>query len=449
MSLPTLRRAPWLTCWALAACTAYHPAPLARTPPLRNQLSALYLARPDGSSISVAAPLSLSDLGALAVLNDPDLIAVRAQHDVAEAELLSAGLPPDPTISGGFAALLGGPGTMPAIAAGMSQDIGALITYKANRRATKAGLAQVDAGIVWQERQVASQAEQLAVNLASDRETIASLQQDTYILGSIDAATQAQVAQSNQTMTDGANSLDALAAAQAALDSAAQTAAHDRDQLDALLGLQPGTDVPLTPITVAPAAPGVLTPAIATLAQRRPDLIALRFGYDQADAKLRAAILAQFLPISLGATGGRDTSGVNSAGPQVALTLPLFNHNRGGIAVASATRAALAAQYTASLASATGGAKALYSSISLLQAELVVSEKQAVQAAAIAAVARQNFAEGEIAAPAFASLQSAANERERTAISQRAQLQTAEISLVTMLGLGLPPLAPDAEDAKP
>ncbi len=440
MSLPMLRRVPWLGCWVLAACAAYHPAPLVTIPHLHSQLGTLCLTRPDGGAISVAAPLSLPDVAALAVLNDPDLIAARAQHDVADAELLSAGLPPDPSISGGFGALLGGPGSMPSIAAGLTQDVSGLITYKANRQAAKAGLAQVDAGILWQEWQVASQAEQLAVNLEADQAIIASLRQEVALLGPIDAATQVQIAQSNQTMVDGATSLAALGTAQSALDAAMQTSAHDHDQLDALLGLLPGTAVPLAPVAVLPPAPGILAPEIATLAQRRPDLIALRYGYTQADARLRAAILTQFLPISLGVAGGRDTSGVNTVGPQVTLTLPLFNHGRGAIAAASATRAALAAQYQASLASAAGGAQALYASILLLQTQAATAEAQAEEVATTATSARQAFTAGQISAPAFAILQSGADERQRTAIALRAQLQTAEISLATMLGLGLPPL---------
>ena len=142
MSCSPLRNAPWLACWVLSACTTYHAAPLAIVPPLHSQLSALRHIRPDGSAICTDAPLSLPDVAALAVLNDPDLIAARAQHDVAGAELLSAGLPPDPSISGGFGALLGGPGSVPSIAAGLTQDVGALITYKASRQAAKAGLAR-------------------------------------------------------------------------------------------------------------------------------------------------------------------------------------------------------------------------------------------------------------------------------------------------------------------
>ena len=301
MNLKLWCRVPWLAaCGALAACAAYHPAPLATTAPLQDRLGALHHALPDGHVIATAGPLSLQNVASLAVLNDPDLVAARTQHDVAAAELLTAGLPPDPSITGGFGALLGGPASMSSISAGYMQDVGALITYRPVRQAAQAGLAQVDASILWQEWQVAAQAEQLTVTLATDQATLASLRQDASTLGAVDAEVERQIAQSNQTLGDGALAQAALATVQAALDTAEQSAAHDRDQLDALLGLQPGIDVQLAPPDVAPLAPGVLAPAIATLSQRRPDLIALRYGYAQADAKLRAAILSQFLPISLG-----------------------------------------------------------------------------------------------------------------------------------------------------
>ena len=67
----------------------------------------------------------------------------------------------------------------------------------------------------------------------------------------------------------------------------------------------------------------------------------------------------------------------------------------------------------------------------------------------MAASARQAFNAGQISASAFASLQSAAGERERTSISLRGQFQTAEISLATLLGLGLPPLGTVPKDFAP
>ena len=49
----------------------------------------------------------------LAVQNNPDLRAVRAQHGVAQAQVLQAGLLPNPQFTGAFLPLVAGVGTTP------------------------------------------------------------------------------------------------------------------------------------------------------------------------------------------------------------------------------------------------------------------------------------------------------------------------------------------------
>jgi len=425
----------------LSGCISYHAAPLVLQSPLKSTVAELHTQLPNGEGVPVSLPLMAQNAAALAVLNDPDLMAARAQQGVGQADLLNAGLLPDPSLSGGFAALISGPGSVPAISGGLAEDVSALVTYRANVQAATAGLAQVNAQILWQEWQVASQAEQLCIALVSDRQTIATLQADHDALTQVNNATQAQIAARNLTLGASSASMAALAATDTALNAARQTQDQDRDQLDALLGLQPGVDVPVALPALLPLDAGAAAQAIAALPSRRPDLIALRFGYDQADARLRAAILSQFLPISLGGSGGRDTSRVWSAGPQVTLTLPLFNRNRGGVAQATATRAQLAAQFQASLASADAGAQALLVQIPVLQAESAAADAQAATAANMAAQAQTAFANGALDAASAANLQTAASDRQREAIALRQQLMTARLSLATLLGVGLPPIA--------
>lgn len=399
--------------------------------------------------ISIKPPLSLGDVAALGVLNDPDLIAARAQHGVAQADLLSAGLWPDPSITVGFAALISGPGSVPAISGSMAQDFSALVTYRINGRAAKAGLASVDAGILWQEWQVAGQAEALCIAIDADGKTIASLQADAAALGQVNAATQAQVSAGNLTLPASSASMAALAANQTALNTAIQTADQDGDQLDALLGLHPGIEIPVGLPAIMPIWPALTAQAIASLPTRRPDLIALRYGYEQADAKLRGAILAQFLPITIGGAGGRDTTNVWSAGPQLTLNLPLFNRNRGGIASAGAARAQLAAQFTASLAGADASAEALQARIDVLQVESAVADARAQAAAVMAAQSRAAFANGSLEAQSAVNLQTAAGDRQREAIALHAQLATATLALNTMLGIGLPPMVQPVLEPSP
>ncbi len=421
----------------LAQCASYHAAPLPTAPDLRAGVSGLRTRLPDGTALDVSGPLSPQTLAKLAVLNDPDLVAARAQRGVSEANLLAAGTPPDPSITGGFAALLSGPGSMPALTGAFTQDLGALITGPADRAAARAGLKQTNEDILWQEWQVAAKAEQLAVTLAGDRETLASLRQDDALLSRINSETQSQISAGNLTSNEGVTALSALASVQSSENTTAQAAQQDEVALDALLGLQPHTPVAIAAPAIAAPSPAAVKAALASLAQRRPDLLALRYGYEQADQKLRAAILSQFLPLSLGGSGGRDTSNVWSFGPQFTLTLPLFNRNRPAIKAAQASRAALRAQYQSALDNATGAAAALPAQIALLQSELQTARTQAAQARAMADSARSLYRAGQLAGPVFANLAAVAGERQRSAIALRAQLQTAELSLATLLGFGL------------
>ena len=80
---------------------------------------------------------------------------------------------------------------------------------------------------------------------------------------------------------------------------------------------------------------------------QRLDLRALQAGYAAQEAAVHKAVLDQFPNLALTITGTRDSSDNRLLGPAVNFTLPLWNRNRGGIAVAEATRAALKAEYEA------------------------------------------------------------------------------------------------------
>ncbi|MFX8762610.1 TolC family protein, partial [Acinetobacter baumannii] len=73
----------------------------------------------------------------------------------------------------------------------------------------------------------------------------------------------------------------------------------------------------------------------------RTDLAALRAGYDAQEASVHKAVLDQFPTLNLSVTGNRDSAGNLLLGPTIDFTLPLWNRNRGGIAVERATRKAL------------------------------------------------------------------------------------------------------------
>ena len=128
-----------------------------------------------------------------------------------------------------------------------------------------------------------------------------------------------------------------------------------RHQLNALLGLAPDAPLPLAGASEIPHIDAQrVRRDLADLANRRPDLIALQYGYRSEDAKLRQAILSQFPNLTIGLAGGRDSSSIYSFGPQASFELPVFNRNEGAIALEQATREALNREFNARLTAAAG-----------------------------------------------------------------------------------------------
>ncbi|MCX7429240.1 MAG: TolC family protein, partial [Planctomycetia bacterium] len=84
---------------------------------------------------------------------------------------------------------------------------------------------------------------------------------------------------------------------------------------------------------------------LACLEQRRPDLIALRYGYESEEATVRAAILEQFPRLSVGPIHARDTGNVITTGFGISVDLPIFDDNQGHIAEETATRRTLFDEY--------------------------------------------------------------------------------------------------------
>ena len=98
--------------------------------------------------------LTIAQIAASLSKNNPDIIATRAQHGVAQAQVLQAGLLPNPQVTGAYLPLVAGVGTTSAWNAGIGEDIRNLITLSSSRRAAKASAAQIDAQILWQEWQI-------------------------------------------------------------------------------------------------------------------------------------------------------------------------------------------------------------------------------------------------------------------------------------------------------
>lgn len=299
-------------------------------------------------AIELSRPLTPNALAVIAVIENPDLKALRTKSGVAEAQSFAARLLPDPTVQAGVDKVISGPDELLGFVGQLGFDLGALRKARVTRESGAAAARQVRLDLAWAEWQTAGLA-----RLQGAR--ISALQGQWPLLrtGAASAERWLAIAQRAAGRGDIA-AADVEVRRLAAIDAAdkARTAERElfaaRGELNKLLGLPPETVLRL-----APPAPTVAPPPIADLVtqaiDRRLDLAALRAGYGVAEATVHKAILDQFPTLSLNLVGGRDTAGNSMLGPQVGFTLPLWNRNRGGIAVASATRAQLRAEYDARL----------------------------------------------------------------------------------------------------
>ncbi len=177
---------------------------------------------------------------------------------------------------------------------------------------------------------------------------------------------------------------------------------------------------------------------IASLPERRPDLVALQLGYRASQENVRAAILGQFPAFVLGGTWNQDTSNVRSAGPNVTFDVPIFNRNQGQIAEARATRLLLHEQYQARLNSAVEDIRGLVAQLKKLSADLDQANQGAASAASLAETARAAYAQGNIDQRAWSDYETTALQRRLEVIALERSLGEARVMLTVELGLGLP-----------
>lgn len=442
LASPTRFHAPALAiCATLAGCASYTARPLPGRPALALSVAALDRSRPDAPPIPASQPLTVAEVARLAVQNSPDLRAVRSQSAVAQAQVLQAGLLPDPVLSGSYNFLLGGPGVANAIGATLTADITSLVTLSARRRTAQATAGQVDAGIVWQEWQTMSRAQTLTIDLVQQERLLRSFGDTLALLTHRAASTTQAVARGDATLQTLAPDVAAVTALKTQLDAAVLAQEERWQALDALLGLQPGVRPPLsTALDVVTLTPNDAARLLADLPQRRPDLIALQLGYRSQEEALRTAVLGQFPALTLGPNYGNDTSRVQSLGPSVSIALPLFNRNRGNIAIGRATREQLRAEYVARLDAADGGARALLDSLATLDRQLADARSTLGQAERLAADAGRALRAGLIDELSYVQLVTTRLEKERQVIGLEQQVLDARVSLATLLGAGLPPV---------
>lgn len=427
-------------CSALVSgCAVYHPKPLptgpdlARSPALSVPAGDLGVPGLKPAPFDPAKGLTAINVITLAVLDNPRLKAARLEAGVARAQLLEAGLLPDPQISAG----LSKSSLFTGYSAAVAEDLQALITRGAATGAARAHLKQVNLDILWQEWQVAERARELYIETQALARLRVVLDRQRRLLGRVYREEEASREQGYATVGDVTADFIAWNAAEIAWRSFELQDNQTRHELDELLGLAPGTRLRLRStgrrqlVTAAQ-----FHSALAALPCRRPDLLALQAGYKSAEEKLREAILAQFPLLSAGIEKARSPEeGIQSIGFNVTLTLPLFNRNRGPIALSRASRASLYQAYQAGLDEATSQTDQVWTAIGIMRQQLKTLDARLSGLEQQATAAKASLGRGTSTLAEYARVDSSALATRVEEIQLRASLAQAEAALAMLLAL--------------
>lgn len=277
--------------------------------------------------------LTPDEVALLAIERSPRLRALRARRGIAGAELVAAGLLPNPRL----AVAVGGPvqgedGRVAAFDVDLSWEVNAIFTRASAEDAAGRALAAVDLEVAWQEWRVAHTARLRAIQatfLARRREVaerIASAWEDR--LQSFDRALAAGAA----TALDVAAARSSRDAARLEVLELARAVARVDAELTGDLALdedEPALSLDMTWQPQRDRPP--LGAFLERLPRRRLDLLALEHGRRSHDAALQVALARRFPRLEVSVFAHRDADRITTMGGGFAVGLPIFDRNQAGV----------------------------------------------------------------------------------------------------------------------
>jgi outer membrane protein TolC len=431
----------------LSGCASYAPQPLSTQMDLPQSVSAipvkpeqLPFRRLTTHPFNPDDGLNIDEVAMLAVVNNPQLRQTRDGLGIVRAQSFAAGLLPDPQL--GITSdhpTNGTTGNTNAFSFNLNYDVSALLLHSSRAGSAAAAEQQINLELLWQEWQVVSQARLLFIRLTTQQLLLTKLQDARDLLAERYLRSQQALAEGNITRDFASTDLVALQNVERQINDLERSRLQNRASLDSLLGVAPGTPLDLTgePAPFAIDEAGVRANLLQRLDQR-PDMRALQAGYRSQEEKYRGAILAQFPALNVGITRARDTSGLYTLGFGISLNLPIFNANRGNIAIEKTTRKKIHDEYQDRLNSAYGEIDTALANLSLLQDQLQRTQQGVIEFSAVARNAESAYRAGNLAAPDYVRLKTALLDKQTEAINLQEALMEQHIALETLLGPDLP-----------
>ena len=366
---------------------------------------------------------------------------------MARAQLFDARLLPDPQISASVDYPISQvPDNLTAYSLGLDFNFGYFVTRRAAIDAAAAKVGQIDLDIIWQEWQVAQQARILFIRSIYLERKLALLKHMRNLYARRYVVSSEALRKGNLTLDVTGTDLTAKIDSATLVNDMEQQLSQARHELNAILGVWPDAK----PRLFAPGPPQGLeeqemNQLLIGMPQRRPDLMALRAGYESQEAKVHKAVLGQFPALTVGVNQSSDNTNVHYVGNTATLTLPFFNRNRGKIAVQAATREQIHQEYQARLDKAYQDVALLWAKQGLSMVQLRQLQAYIPTLATMVRKARRAYANHNMDPVVYLNMENTLANKRLKAIGTIQLLWETEIALDTLLAR---PVTPDTRDGR-
>ena len=430
----------------LGGCEAYQAKPLNmdadmphRIPRITVGAAEIPLLRHEAHPFNPDDGLDITDVAILAVVNNPELKLARDDAGIARAQAFDAGLLPNPQLAAGldFPSSSTSGSNYTATSLGISYDWTSLLPRNAAVGAAKKKVRKYDLVILWREWQVIGEARRLFAQSYYQNRLAKTLTAYRNLLADRYHHVRQAFKDGNVTLNTSGADLAALAGMDRQIAELNRQRLKTHYELTRLLGVAPDVALPLVGDVMLPHMDKSRIDAmLSELAYRRPDMLALKAGYEAQDLKYREAIIRQFPAISISIARASDTSNVETIGPSIALSLPILNHHEGKVAVEKATRKRLYDEFENRLAGARSAISEILKDQRLLktQLEAVQASKQSLEDAVNAA--EKAYAAGDMDEMIYVTLNSRLLDKTLEQIRLEQAVVGQRIALQTLLGTG-------------
>jgi cobalt-zinc-cadmium efflux system outer membrane protein len=421
---------------SLSGCASYRPFALSQSAVRqRLQMPSEKALRIDATKIHhpllAQVPLNFKNgigpdqAAVLAVILNPTLRANRDRRGLAGAQLIQAGILPNPTVGYSRDTVAGGStnGTVAAYGFTGSWDFSALVSRPAKIAAARANTRSIDLDIAWTEWQTAE-----AAKLALYR--VVALQQE--------------LSRGQQIDEDQQKTVETLQTAVDRHEKSGLKQELDRQRLEfkRAVGVLPEAKLQIEdgiklPSYLLPPSESDLT---ANVESRRLDLLGLHQGYQSQEQTLRAAVLAQFPKVTLGFSRASDTGpgSIHTFGFAITIELPVFDRNQGAIATEKATRQKLFDEYVARVFEAHADIATAIADIRSLNSQIAAAVEALLILQNLVEIAQKAVDEGEGDVLSYFQARTNLNQKTLQLIKLKQQLMDARSALELASGRYLP-----------